>query len=107
IEWCATRLSWKLVRPSGAVKGSGDFGGSTAGALTRSLTTKGIAAGTLVLDGNITPLTCLDGTFNTGEQLAIQSAQGASFYDQRLVPGTITRLMNGPISIDIAHWLTN
>ena len=105
VEWCATQLSWQLLPQSGPPKASGTLGGTQPGAITTQATTRGIGKGKLRLSGVVTPYTCLDGSLNPLEVLAVLTPTGVILSRQQIT-GSNTTLLNGSVDIDLANWLS-
>jgi hypothetical protein len=86
IQFCATKLDWRLVDAKGAQAGSGSMGGTNApGAPIVTASIGGVRDGVLILSGDVRSFRCDDASYASQDELIVTFG-GVEV--RRFTPGT-------------------
>lgn len=100
LQYCATRLDWRLAKSNGITVGEGALGGgSSPGAHTTLASAPGLASGQLELSSDVRAFTCADGSV-AADELVIEF-HGVEV--RRLQPAAGGNFFASPVSLNMAQ----
>ncbi len=88
LQFCATRIDWRVAAAGGAQSDNGSLGGIGPGLSTRQMSTTGFAAGSVTLSGDTRAFQCPGGSLESdelvitldGTEVKRLTASGGSFF---------------------------
>jgi hypothetical protein len=100
LQYCATRIDWRLVETDGTTAGQGNLGGGDApGAVVREASAPGLATGRLELSGDLRAFKC-DGVTLAPDQLSVL-LRGVEV--KQLTAGAGGNFLASPVALDMAQ----